>query len=269
MGSRSLAHPVLVHQVEGLLARQGLPSLVDLHPTQLGAPGQHTPEQVLELNPHLLYALRCHDGERGATRLVRELDLDLAIVELAEPQEAPQLLARLLAFAVLCGRGRHRGHPGRGGDGWGEQDVQHPLLRPLLGLGADSPLLLFGDHDHGQLHEVANDRLDIAPHVPHLGELGGLNLDEGRLGQSRQPARDLGLSDTGGTDHDDVLGRDLLAELFGYLLPAPTVSQLHRHCALGLALAHDVAIELGDDFTGCKAAQLFHGTVTTLMLSLV
>ena len=63
------------------------------------------------------------------------------------------------------------------------------------------------DRDLGQ---VAHDRVDVLADVAHLGELGRLHLDEGRVGQLRQAARDLGLADAGGADHQDVLGRDLV-----------------------------------------------------------
>jgi hypothetical protein len=56
--------------------------------------------------------------------------------------------------------------------------------------------------------QVADDGIHVLAHVADLGELGGLDLDEGRVGQPGQAARNLGLADTGGADHQDVLGRD-------------------------------------------------------------
>ena len=61
------------------------------------------------------------------------------------------------------------------------------------------------------LDQVAHDGVDVAAHVAHLGELGGLHLDERRVGEAREPARDLGLAHAGRPDHQDVLGRDFLA----------------------------------------------------------
>jgi hypothetical protein len=40
----------------------------------------------------------------------------------------------------------------------------------------------------GDLDEVAHDLLDVAADIAHLGELGGLDLDERRPGELRQPA---------------------------------------------------------------------------------
>ena len=65
------------------------------------------------------------------------------------------------------------------------------------------------------LDQVAHDRVDVAADVADLGELGRLDLDERRVGEPREPARDLGLADAGGTDHQDVLRRDLLAQRLG------------------------------------------------------
>src|SRR5882724_162010 len=40
-----------------------------------------------------------------------------------------------------------------------------------------------------------------------------------------EPARHLGLPDAGRSDHDDVLRRDLVAQLLGHLLAAPAIAQ--------------------------------------------
>jgi hypothetical protein len=43
--------------------------------------------------------------------------------------------------------------------------------------------------------QVAHDRVDVLADVADLGELGRLDLDEGRVGEACQAARDLGLAD--------------------------------------------------------------------------
>src|SRR5206468_13056453 len=80
----------------------------------------------------------------------------------------------------------------------------------------------------------------VASHVSHFGELGRFHLDEGGAGQPRQSAGDLGLPHPGGTDHDDVVGQDLVANVFRRLLAAPAVSHRDGHRLLGRVLAHDV-----------------------------
>ena len=88
------------------------------------------------------------------------------------------------------------------------------------------------------------------PDVADLGVLRRLDLDEGRLRELGQPPRDLRLPHAGGADHDDVLRRDLVAQLGRQLLAAPAVAQRDGHRALGAVLPDDVAVELGDDLRG-------------------
>ena len=100
------------------------------------------------------------------------------------------------------------------------------------------------------LDQVAHDLLDVAADVADLGELGRLDLEERRAGEPRQPARDFGLADAGRADHQDVLRQHLLAQLVVELEPPPAVAQRDRDRALGVVLADDEAVELGDDFAG-------------------
>jgi hypothetical protein len=126
-----------------------------------------------------------------------------------------------------------------------QQHVEHAVLGGIHRRGrapcAWPPRGLL-DRDLGQ---VADDGVDVAADIAHLGELGRLDLDEGRVGQPRQAPRDLGLADAGGADHQDVLGRDLGAQRLGHLHAAPAVAQGDGHGALGARLADDVLVEFG------------------------
>ena len=128
-------------------------------------------------------------------RRVLDLDLDLDLVH--------RVLDDALAEA-LAGRLR-----GALADQRLEQPVHRRLRRGLAHRLAAAVLLepdrLFG--------KVAGDLLDVAADVADLGELGRLDLDERRLGQLGQPPADLGLAAAGGPDHQDVLGRHLVAQL--------------------------------------------------------
>ena len=53
-----------------------------------------------------------------------------------------------------------------------------------------------------------------------------------------------------GANHEDVLRGDLVAQAAFDLLAAPAVAQRDGHGALGAGLAHDVVVQLGDDFLG-------------------
>ena len=103
-------------------------------------------------------------------------------------------------------------------------------------------------HAERDLDEVAHDLLDVAADIADLGEFRRLDLEERRLRELGQAPRDLGLADAGRADHQDVLRQHLLAQLLGELLAAPAVPQRDGDGALGVVLADDVAVELGDDF---------------------
>src|SRR6266446_5053675 len=92
--------------------------------------------------------------------------------------------------------------------------------------------------------------------VADLGELGRLYLDEGRVGEAREAARDLGLAHAGRADHQDVLRRDLLAQRLRDLQAAPAVPERDRDRALRPALPDDVLVELVHDLLGSHAAHL-------------
>ena len=100
------------------------------------------------------------------------------------------------------------------------------------------------------LDQVADDLLDVAADIADLGEFGGLDLDERRAGELRQPPRDLGLADAGRPDHQDVFRQHFLAQQAGELQPPPAVAQRDGDRALGVGLADDEAVEFGNDFTG-------------------
>ena len=93
-----------------------------------------------------------------------------------------------------------------------DQRVEHALLGGALGLGLDLFAQALARHADRNLDEVAGDLLDIAPDIADFGELGRLDLQERRLGEPRQTARDLGLAAPGGADHQDVLRQHLLAQ---------------------------------------------------------
>ena len=131
-----------------------------------------------------------------------------------------------------------------------DQRVDHAVLGGLLGARLDVLALALARQRDGDLDQIAHDLLDVAADIADLGELGGLDLEERRAGEPRQPARDFGLADAGRADHQDVLRQHLLAQLVVELQAAPAVAQRDRDGALGVALADDEAVELGNDFAG-------------------
>ena len=107
----------------------------------------------------------------------------------------------------------------------------------------------FAHHIDRQLRQVAHHRLDVAADIADFSELRRLDLDERRLGQPREPPRNLGLADAGRPNHQNVLGHDVFGELGRKLLPAHAVAQRDGNRALRVLLADDVLVELGDDLT--------------------
>ena len=115
---------------------------------------------------------------------------------------------------------------------------------------ADLRHFLLARQLHRDVHQLLHDRVHLAADVADLGELGRLDLDEGRARELREAARDLGLADAGRADHEDVLGRDLLAQRLVDLHAAPAVAQRDRDRALGRGLADDVLVQFLDDLAG-------------------
>ena len=128
------------------------------------------------------------------------------------------------------------------------EDVEQALFGGVARLDRDPLALFLAHHLDRDFGEVADHRFDVAADVADLGVARGLDLDERGLGQARQAARDLGLADAGRPDHQDILGRDFVAQLGRDVLPPPAIAQRDRHGALGVVLAHDIAVELGNDF---------------------
>ena len=193
---------------------------------------------------------RAHLGARHAGNLEHrepaagclDFDLDLLVVELAG--------AQLLAKRVLGGGAGIGAH----------QRAHYALLGGEMGARLDILALAVADQEDRGLDEIAHDLLDVAADIADLGELGRFDLDEGRARELGEAARDLGLADPGRPDHQDVLRQHLLAQLVVELEPPPAVAQRDRDRALGVGLADDEAIELGDDFA---RREVGHGSVAT------
>ncbi len=271
-----LADLLGVEQAVDLLLEQDRPGLLDGHAAGLGRLGHDLLEHVLEVHLHLFEVAGAEDRDR-CHRSAGEGDLDLAVVELAGGEPGPQLLARpLAAVGGLAGGGRLALRPrGRRG-GRRQEQVEQPLLDPRLRLLLD-PLPLRVAHQHDRrLDQVADQALDVAADVADLGVLGRLGLHERRADQDRQPAGDLGLAHAGRADQHDVLGRHLPAQVLGELPAPPPIPQRDRHRALGVVLAHDVAVQLGDDLAGRQLALapvlllvVWHGSSSTVRLAFV
>src|SRR5581483_8231215 len=113
------------------------------------------------------------------------------VVELPFAQHPAELLARRGVGALrLVDAGGPDAVLGRR-----QEEVEHTLLGALAGADLDLRLLLLAHHVDGELGQIANDRLDVAPDVADLGELRRLDLHERRLRELREAAGYLRLPD--------------------------------------------------------------------------
>jgi hypothetical protein len=236
-GQRLGLDVVLVQEPRGLLVGELLHRFGHGHLAQLLAARAHLLEHALDLARQLLHARRRHD-----LHLLRhhgDLDLDLAVVEDTLAQHLAEFLARsrvggLEVREVDLARRR-------------QEHVEQALLGVVGRAVAHLSRLGFAGVLHRDLDQVADDRVDVAADVAHLGELGRLDFHERRVGEAREAPRDLGLAHARRPDHQDVLRRDLVPQRLRHLLAAPPVTQGDRDGALGRLLPDDVLVELGDD----------------------
>ncbi len=224
----------LVHHLASLLVREQLEGVADFQLAAMTATGPQIGKHALQLGCHLFHAGGRHDLHANGRRL--GIDLDLPFVQLAFPQQLAQLLARIRSVGVVAA---------------GQQGIKNTffgrVLRPMTHLGN---LSLTG-HLHRHIGQVTDDGVHLAAHVAHLGELGRFNFDERGFRQPSETARNFCLAHAGGSDHQDVLGRNLALQGLTNLHPAPAVAQRYGHRTLGLVLADDVFVQFLDDFARC------------------
>ena len=267
-------HLVHVDQLVQLVLQQDAARLGHGDGAALGLLGEDVLQHVHQVVVHpAVHAAPHGDQHVLQGKALRHLHLHLAVFQLLVLQELAELVAGALApLAHLLFLRLHPAGAGhedarllhlRGGlRGLGaavregrDEEVEEALLHALLGQLLHVVLAVRAHHVDGHVHQVAHHRLHVAAHVAHLGELARLHLDEGRPREPRQPPRDLRLPHPGGADHDDVVGDDLLAQLVVHPLAPPAVAQGDGHRLLGLALPHDVLVQLRHDAAGGELVQ--------------
>src|ERR1035441_5100967 len=178
----------------------------------------------------------------SASRTFTRRVLHFPFVDLTAREHFAQFRARV-GVARLCGLVGGKPEVAR----LGQQGIEHALDGGTVRAVAHARELEFARHLDRHIGQFLDDGIDLAADVADLGEFGCLDLHERRLCQACQAARDLGLADAGRTDHEDVLGRDLLPQRFVHLHAPPAVTQCDGHRALGRGLTDDVLVEFLND----------------------
>ena len=111
------------------------------------------------------------------------------------------------------------------------------------------------DHGDAELGEVADHGLDVAADVADLGVLGRLDLDERRLASLASRRAISVLPTPVGPIMMMFFGATSSRSSARQLLPPPAVAQRDGDRALGVVLADDVAVELGDDLRRREAGR--------------
>src|SRR5579872_96693 len=224
---------IAIQQLVRFFIDENFVRTLDRQPPRLGAAAQLA-EDIADRDRAHLRARHARDFEHRHAAGRLRLDLDFLVVEFAG--------AQLFTKRV----------PRRGAGTGADQRIQHAFLgRELRARLHILALALTGLRDR-DLDEIADDLFDIAADITDLGELRGLDLEERRARELRQPPRDLGLADAGRSDHENVFRQHFLAQALGELQATPSIAQRDRYRSFGVGLADDEAVEFGDDFAGGK-----------------
>src|SRR5258706_269158 len=134
------------------------------------------------------------------------------------------------------------------------QDVEDALFRLLRRLLTHLRHALVMHHADRRVHEIAHNRIDIAADIADLREFGGLNFDEGCVGELGQPARDFRFAYPSRPNHEDVLRRDLRLYLDGQREAAIAVTQRNSYRPLRLVLPNNIAVQLPNNMLGSQVS---------------
>src|SRR5471032_1826013 len=238
----------IVDQATGFFVTHQFQRFLDLELAAFLFALAHVGEQALQLVGHFFHARWRRDIDAGH---FGDFDFDLFVIQLAFTQTLAEQLAGV-GISRRCGVVVVETHACRR-----QQGVEDALFSGVFGAVANLGHFLFAQQLDGGVGEVTNDRFNIATDIADFGELGRFDLDERRVGQFGQATGDLGFTDTGRADHQDVLGGYFNAQFFRQLHPAPAVTQRDGDGAFGIVLADDMAIEFVDDFAGSHGHNIY------------
>src|SRR6185437_11358623 len=181
---RFLNKLVVVEQLVGFLVDQNVVRILHGDAPRLRAAATELAENIADIDgAHLCARHPGYFEHRHAAAARLHFDLDFLVVDLASAQPLAETFARRRA-----GAGSNQG-----------------IDNALLGVQFRLRLYVFafpfaGERD-GNLHQVADDLLDVPTDISHFGELGGFYFEERRAREPGKPARDFGLANAGWADH--------------------------------------------------------------------
>ena len=114
-------------------------------------------------------------------------------------------------------------------------------------------------------HKIANNLLDITADITNFGKFGGFNLDEWCACQFCKATGNLGFSDAGWPNHQNILWHHLFFHRRCQLLTTPAVAHGDCDCTFGILLSDDVTVEFADDLTGREIC-VVHGQTISIFL---
>ncbi len=227
----------------GLFLDEDVAGFGDFEFAAFGALGEEVSEHIFEVDAHFFETVGGEDFDGGALSF-SDIDFD----ELVFKGSIAEFASEFFAGGVVAGFGVFVVGPA------GEKEVEELFFGGFAGFDLDGGGFFFFEHLDGEFGEVADHGFDITSDITDFGELGGFDLEEGGLCEFGETASDLGFSDAGGSDHEDIFGCDLVAEFGGDLLSAPAVSQGDSDGAFCGVLSDDVAVEFANDLAGGEGA---------------
>lgn len=209
---RFFRHRVHVDQFVFLLGNQQAARVGDLHAAHLRLFGHHVAHHRADVHARTV--------DFHVLRRVLDLNFDLHVFQFAAHQLGAQFVG-LLGNALLFLGGQFRLLGLVAQQYVNRVDrlavrVQNQVDDPLLGEHGRARLdllaVLFLADTHAGLNQIADDALHVAADIADLGEFRRLNLDERRVHQPGQAARNFSLAYARRADHQDVFRHDFIPD---------------------------------------------------------
>ena len=136
-------------------------------------------------------------------------------------------------------------------------------------------LMFLSDHAYSIFRQVTDNAFHITAHIADFCEFRRFHLDKGSIDELCKTSCNLSLSNACRSDHQDILGNDLVPKSLFNPAAAIAVSERNSNSFLGFILTNDKSIQLVNDLPRCQLLfihiyqLLSFQTVSTVMFSFV